>query len=175
MEAIQIFEYSEDQIEFDLTKNGMVNATGMAKIFEKEVRVFMRADHVKTFIEAAIQAPNGARLGIKTEADLYQNRGRNGLWMHRVLALKFAAWLDPAFEFWLYVTFDKIMFGDIRDDMQAKALAEAEEAALYQKMMAEVPDFAKYINLKSTISAYGGKIKKTQNTQLSLFKVDVNN
>ena len=34
--------------------------------------------------------------------------------MHRVLALKFAAWLDPAFELWVFCTIDKILFDHYR-------------------------------------------------------------
>ncbi len=31
--------------------------------------------------------------------------------MHRVLALKFAAWLSPDFEVWVYSTIEKLLFG----------------------------------------------------------------
>ncbi len=36
--------------------------------------------------------------------------------MHRVLALKFAAWLNPAFELWVYATIDDILFGSYKED-----------------------------------------------------------
>jgi len=39
--------------------------------------------------------------------------GKNpGTWMHRVVALKFAAWLDPFFEVWVFQTIDKLLFGN---------------------------------------------------------------
>lgn len=31
--------------------------------------------------------------------------------MHRVLALKFAAWLSPDFEVWVYSTIEQLLFG----------------------------------------------------------------
>lgn len=36
--------------------------------------------------------------------------------MHRVLALKFAAWLNPDFELWVYATIDDILFGSYKED-----------------------------------------------------------
>jgi hypothetical protein len=39
--------------------------------------------------------------------------------MHRILALKFAAWLDPYFEVWVYTTIDKIIFGNYREIKEA--------------------------------------------------------
>jgi hypothetical protein len=40
----------------------------------------------------------------------------NGTWMHRVLAVKFAAWLDPAFELWVFRTVDCLIFGSYKED-----------------------------------------------------------
>lgn len=34
--------------------------------------------------------------------------------MHRILALKFAAWLNPEFELWVFTTIDEILFGHFR-------------------------------------------------------------
>ena len=43
--------------------------------------------------------------------------GQNsGTWMHRVLALKFAAWLSPKFELWIFKTIDDLLFGSFRED-----------------------------------------------------------
>jgi len=35
---------------------------------------------------------------------------KSGTWMHRVLALKFAAWLNPDFEVWVYTTIDTLLY-----------------------------------------------------------------
>ena len=34
--------------------------------------------------------------------------------MHRILALKFAAWLNPKFELWVYSTIDELLFGHFK-------------------------------------------------------------
>jgi hypothetical protein len=43
----------------------------------------------------------------------------SGTWMHRILAVKFAAWLSPEFELWVYRTVDEILFGNYRQVEQS--------------------------------------------------------
>jgi hypothetical protein len=50
-------------------------------------------------------------LGIEKEDDLIISRQKLGTWMHRVLALKFAAWLHPDFEVQVYSTVDHLLYG----------------------------------------------------------------
>ena len=126
--AIQIFRYNEQEIEFDLSKDKvMVNATEMAKIFGKRVNVFMKADHVNGFINTLERTPYGVHSDPLSKDEIYKNRGQSGLWMHRLLALKFAAWLDPKFEVWVYYTIEQVLFGafrrmeeDLRDSAQRR-------------------------------------------------------
>ena len=37
-----------------------------------------------------------------------------GTWMHKLLAYKFAAWLNPKFELFIYKTFDEIIQNKLR-------------------------------------------------------------
>ncbi len=104
------FLYQETELHFLVNptdKNVMINATEMAKIFDKRVDVFMKTDNTKAFIYAleltgksvslkSNQPPNGGRI--------IDNRGRNGIYFNEILALKFASWLDPNFEIWIYRT-----------------------------------------------------------------------
>lgn len=119
MKALE-FIYQDTQIAFVLgnEKNVMVNATEMAKAFGKETRVFLKSDHAKAFIEIAKRAPNGAQI--------IQDKGRNGIYFERRLALKFAAWLSPEFEFWVYDVIDDILFGSAK--AVGKKLTEKEKA-----------------------------------------------
>lgn len=49
----------------------------------------------------------------------------NGTWMHEILALKFAAWLNPKFELWVYRTIRDILFGEYAEiDRQIKDSAK---------------------------------------------------
>ncbi len=108
---ICIFE--ENAISFALDKdNGMmVNATEMAKAFGANVGHFLANDGTKKFISACLNNRNSDYLNIVKEEDLIIARQKSGTWMHRVLALKFAAWLSPDFEVWVYSTIEKLLFG----------------------------------------------------------------
>lgn len=112
METVQIFEYEGKQVEFDLGKtNMMVNATEMAKVYEKRVGDFLANEATKSFIEVLKLTPISVNLEPKTDEEIMITKGRSGTWMCRILALKFAAWLDPKFEVWVFETIDKILFG----------------------------------------------------------------
>jgi hypothetical protein len=109
------FNFNQQEVDFEMTKKDlMVNATQMAKIFGKMVNHFMENESTKKFISACLNNRNSGYLNVKTEEDLIISRQKSGTWMHRVLALKFAAWLDPDFEVWVYSTIDEILFGYYR-------------------------------------------------------------
>jgi hypothetical protein len=104
------FAYSEQEVEFDLSRqNMMVNATEMAKIFGRDIEAFSRNESTKRFIYSALKTENSRFLGVKSRQDLITSRQKSGTWMHRILALKFAAWLDPDFEVWVYLTIDQLL------------------------------------------------------------------
>lgn len=96
----KIHNYGNNPITFALEKNNgmMVNATEMAKAFNKDLFQFTKSESTKNFIEACLKPANAGLLGIQSEADLITSRQKVGTFMHRVLALKFAAWLSPDFE-----------------------------------------------------------------------------
>lgn len=167
--AIQNFEYEGKLIEFDFgNQNIMVNATEMAKLFGKDLFQFSKSEGVKSFISEALKPANAGLLGIEKEEDLILSRQKSGTWMHRVLALKFAAWLDPAFEIWVFLTIDKILFGTMREDSIIKSRIDIEK----EKLLAELsnnPDYLRLIELESEGKKMVGKIMKQQKTQLQLF------
>jgi hypothetical protein len=85
----------------------MVNATEMAKVFGKSMYDYTRAKSTKKFIEACRKPQFRGLLSIEKEEDLIVSRQKSGTWMHRVLDLKFVAWLNSDFEFWVYTTIDR--------------------------------------------------------------------
>lgn len=109
------FEFNNQEVDFEQNnQNLMVNATQMAKIFGKDVFQFTRIDGTKSFISSCLKPQNCGLLGVNSEEDLIISTQKSGTWMHRVLALKFAAWLDPDFEVWIYTTIDELLFGRYR-------------------------------------------------------------
>lgn len=167
------FNYDGQDVEFNLTeKNLMVNATEMAKPFSKQVNDFLSNSQTKNFIEHCLKNGNSRFLNVKTEEDLVLSKQRSGTWMHRILALKFAAWLNPDFELWVYATIDDILFGyyrEIEQDMMQAAIRKTKIEKL-EKDLLDNPDFQMLESLKfEERQAINRRIKKNKN-QLDIFK-----
>lgn len=91
------FEYDGKTVGFEINdRNVMVNATQMAKLFGKQVNEFMSNTTTQAFVNEALKNGNSRFLGITKEEDLVRSRQKSGTWMHRVLALKFAASIPPS-------------------------------------------------------------------------------
>ena len=163
------FIYQETQIHFlvnPLDKNVMVNATEMAKLFDKKTELFLKSEHAKAFIEVANRQPNGGRI--------IDTRGRNGIFFNKRLALKFAAWLSPEFEYWIYSTIDEIIFGNYQKHWEAHAMQEVARVGMEtiktEILMNPTPEsVANYFEYEQQYkSAKNAKTKAIQN-QLKLF------
>ena len=115
---VKIFEFEGNKITFEF-ENGqkMVNATQMAKVFNKKMNNFLRTKNTKAFIKILEESRNAKkRFGSPYKA-LRVVKGGNrkdlqGTWMSERLALKFAAWLSPAFEVWVYHIIHEVLTND---------------------------------------------------------------
>ena len=156
METVK-FVYNDTQVDFLPVGNDslMINATQMAKVFNKDIRDFMILKQTKDFINACLKTGNSRFLEVKNEEDLYVSKQKTGTWMHRILALKFAAWLDPYFEVWVYTTIDKIIFGNYREIKEAtveKLKAEKQQQLKKQELMEKYPDLSEFFALEKLIT-----------------------
>lgn len=170
---IEKHNYDGQAVEFEITtgKNLMVNATEMARIFDKQVVAFTRNDDTKAFISEVLKSENSHFLGIESEADLITSKQRSGTWMHRVLALKFAAWLSPAFELWVYSTIDHILFGHYRhmeESLKESALRRTEIETI-KNQLRETDAFRKLEQLELEEKQEAYRRSKQNRMQLSLF------
>lgn len=170
MEQLEIRKYEGFDVSFLLAgRNVKVNATEMAKVFGKLTENFMELKSTKAFIQAANLPLFRGRLGLEDGDDLVENRGRAGLWMHRVLALKFAAWLDAKFEVWVYITIDELMFGQLPELVQE--LVKAEDSFNdAQKALHESVEWKAYQEAENYKKKVKSSISKTQKNQLDIFK-----
>ena len=103
------FDYEGQMISFEFADgNRMINASEMAKPFGKLVGGFVRLQSTKDFI-LLLEDRYADLHNVTTIEVLRVVQGGfaelQGTWMDEKLALKFAAWLSPAFELWVY---DKI-------------------------------------------------------------------
>lgn len=164
------FIYQDTQIHFSLNPtddNVMVNATEMAKLFKRKTEIFLKSDHAKAFIEVANRQPNGGQI--------IDNRGRNGVYFNRQLALKFAAWLSPEFEYWVFDTLDKIVFGHLKEfrdllqkEVELKKLQPTLKQNLQDNPCHETVE-AYFMNQELQKNIKSQK-RKVVNAQLSLFE-----
>ncbi|WP_291585922.1 KilA-N domain-containing protein [Bacteroides sp.] len=144
--------FKENPITFALDKNNgmMVNATEMAKAFEKDLYQFTKSEDTKRFIEACQKPANAGLLGIVNESDLIVSRQKSGTYMHRVLALKFASWLNPDFELWVYSTIERILFGkhaQREESLERSLNYQTESKKLRDKPNKTGVDFERYLEL----------------------------
>lgn len=175
------FIYQDTQIHFLLgnEKNVMVNATEMAKAFGKEIDNFLRLESTKKFITAFLKRENSKIIpsdvrGYLTEEDVIIGKKRGGTYMHRKVALKFAAWLDVDFEVWIIDTIDDLLFGHYKEHWDAhikqeKAKERMEEAKKKLLLNATQEDVVAYFRAESEFNAAKNEKTKAIRNQLSLF------
>lgn len=109
MSKVKTFSYEGITITFEFADgNKMVNATHMARPFPgKKVADFLRLKNSKDYITLLEQRYGNSHIAPKREVLRVikggdASEGLQGTWMDEKLALKFAAWLAPAFELWVY-------------------------------------------------------------------------
>jgi hypothetical protein len=157
--------FKENPITFALDKNNgmMVNATEMAKAFGKYPKDFLILESTKAFIDEALKKENSPFLGIKSESDLVESRQKSGTWMHRVLAIKFAAWLNPGFELWVYSTIERILFGkhaQREESLERSLKFQKESKLLMSKIDKTGDDFTRYLELEHQLK-YEKSLRKS--------------
>ena len=110
-----------------------------------------KREEYRDFINACLKTRNSAFLNVKKEEDLYTSRQKSGTWMHRVLALKFAAWLNSEFELWVYATIDSIIFGkhvEREKSLERSIILQNEQNTLASKPDKTGEDFERYLMIE---------------------------
>lgn len=117
MKKITKFEYEGKLISFEFSDgNRMINATEMAKPFGKKVSSFLRTVSTKEYIGLLEDRYADLHIGHKRQVirvvkggDTIKKGIDQGTWMDEKLALKFAAWLSPKFELWVYDRIEELL------------------------------------------------------------------
>lgn len=126
------------------TKDSMFNATSLLKQWneksgeKKEITKFFENENTKEFISALMEAEN-----LNTQNSAYlKSRGKysGGTWMHPILFVKFAMWLNPRFE----VQVIKFVY-----DQMLKYRNDAGDA--YRELASAVAKIVKHDDLSATM------------------------
>jgi KilA-N domain len=168
------FVYNDQQIEFKPNgdDNVMVNATQMAKVFGKRMDVFLKADHVQEFISVLEFTPFGGNSAPLKREEIVSTHGQGGTYMHRILALKFAAWLDPRFELWVYTKIDEILnhyYRELRNATIENMRIENLKAEKREELLKKYLEFADYVELEEAFKSSAARkaaITRSMNKQM---------
>jgi len=93
-----VYDYKGSKISFANGENVMVNATEMAKPFDKRPAKWLELPSAKDFLSALTAIRKSDTALIQTNSGGINGGG--GTWMHEDVALEFARWLSPAFAIW---------------------------------------------------------------------------
>ena len=105
------FNYNGAVIPFALTGNDvMINATEMAKPFRKRIADWKRLPSTQEYLNALFKVgfSHLDQLIISEWGGSNSGSGR-GTWMHRLVAIEFARWLNPEFSIWCNQKIDEII------------------------------------------------------------------
>ena len=111
----------------------------------------MKNDDTKRFIAACLKKENSPFISVENESVLIDSRQKSGTYMHRILALKFAAWLDPDFELWIFHTIDKLInqhFHKQREAIVEKITARQLREMKKQELLDKYPEMQEYFDLE---------------------------
>lgn len=183
--AVFEFEFNNQVIEFDISdKDLMINATEMGKIFGKSPFEFLQLSQTKAFIAElkSMEMPYTeaeAERGVgKSSAELEErifvnkiNEADRGLWMCEILALKFAGWLNPKFEVWVYSTIREFL-PNLRDNNEAyKQIVKLEDQLdkLVKRLQGNA-DFQIYMQLQEKLKKLPYRIKRNNQATLKQYR-----
>ena len=104
----QIQTLSFDTIPVLFNGDAFLNATAIAKAFNKRAQHYLDSDRTKEYIEALVEHLNQKSKAVKTAFDEKQvvivksgaPENGGGTWLHPKLAIDFARWLNPKFAVW---------------------------------------------------------------------------
>lgn len=101
----EVFNYHGHGITFSMDNGDvMVNLTEMAKPFGKLPAHFLSNEQTKSYIQVLKES---LTIGIPIVTTVEGKYG--GTWAHQKLALKFAAWLNPRFELWIFDRIEELL------------------------------------------------------------------
>lgn len=106
---------------------------------------------------------NLVRLSLNVPCKAMDARQKSGTWMHRILALKFAAWLNPDFEIWVYSTIERILFGkhaQREESLERSLKFQKESKLLMSKIDKTGDDFTRYLELEHQLK-YEKSLRKS--------------
>jgi hypothetical protein len=99
------------------TSDAYLNATQIAKHFNKRVQHYLDSDRTKEYIQELTKAANPALN--KNQLVIVKKGGKvgeSGTWLHPKLTIDFARWLSAKFAIWCDMQIEKILHSNTATD-----------------------------------------------------------
>jgi phage antirepressor YoqD-like protein len=146
---IQKYVWQDSIIEFRL--DGYVNATEMAKSFDRQPYDFIRLPKVVEYLDALESATGLSRSTLVITNVGNSSSIQQGTWFHPKLAIRFAQWLDQRFAVWVDARIEELLTTG-RTELKKKdpAVVMAEGILAAQEIIE---------NLKKRIESEAHKVK----------------
>lgn len=167
--SLQVFQYQNSPVTFNFDGEVMVNATEMAKPFKKLSADFLRLAQTQDFIAALAGRYGKSHNEI---VQVLQGGQTQGTWLHQKLALKFAGWLSPEFELWVYDRIEELLTTgktELHTRSQAEIIAEGYQLALMEAERVKEQNklLAQTITQQAPMVAYYNEVLQTEGGQVA--------
>ena len=171
------YAFEDVLILFQKKNKLMVNATALAKKYDKLPAGYLRLERTQKLIRAIRDNIVGyADSHNQTEnLDIVFTSDRHkGTYMHRLLALDFAGWLNPDFQVWMLQKIEYILYGYAQRQNQEifDNAGRQKRMAELQKKLDENSDYQEIMKLKTEINQANRRISKGIRHQTALLLQD---
>ena len=138
---VKVYKYDGSTVTFSKGEDVMVNATEMAKPFNKRPNDWLNLQSTKEFLRIlSITKKNGNSENqlVKTVVGSPENGG--GTWLHEDAAIEFARWLSPMFAIWCNDRIKELLMTGIAVMPNFENPAEAARAWATQYELREIAE-----------------------------------
>jgi hypothetical protein len=118
--------FNDIEVIFDNTDSIYINATQIAKHFNKLPKDWLKTKDTQAYLEAFSQKdnnPNGDLVVVRKGGN---DKSLTGTWIHKKLIISFARWLDPYFAVWCDETIEEILSQKFSPQISVKEKLELE-------------------------------------------------
>lgn len=157
-----IKNYKGFDITFESSDDIKVNATEMAKPFNKRPSKWLELTSTLDFLSVLCEVRNKDITSfVKTSRGNFADGSEQGTWMHEDVAIEFARWLSPMFSIWCNDMVKELVNGEIST---SKAISRRDLALMIIDAENEIDSLKTEVNELKPKVEYLDKITNSDNT-----------
>lgn len=174
--AAKVWHDSKDYLSLSSTQELI-----QAIIKDENERRILHFQEGNSPLENAVQGQNSSLelstfpslMTIEEVVTVVHGGRNNGTWMHRLLAIDFAAWLNPQFNVWILRTMEEILFGRILEKRRRteRAARRRKEIRELESKIGQLDLVQRLEQLKREEKADWKMVADEYNQQVDLFTV----